>query len=354
MNFSFNAGFIEGNMIYYSDNFCNSLSAFNLKTNTINFLCQFPDEKENQVFLHKKAFRYGEQVVFIPETAKNIHILNIRTKEINAIPVEKWGERRFSFCDATVIGDSIWIMPGNLEQKIVKYSFKKNIVEYITSFKYYVDKSYFNQKQLAWRCCNKDEIIYLGVIGSNKIISFNTLNNTVKVIESSVEAIDSIYYFCDSFWICSLNGKVYKYDLNKYNPIKFPSEEKADRPFVIVHSQDPTIYFIPSNNNNQIYVINESNEAIAITNLEFEYSYNNRFVRYENWCQWNDKIVLFTAYFDKIVLFDRMKMSLFESSLSEKKQNMYTIAFRIATARDVIMAEGELCSLDSFVNELNK
>ena len=351
MRLSINAGAVYGDNLFFSDNSSNSLYRLDLMSLQLERIGEFPRESEN-FFLHRKCLIYGENLYFVPNMANNLHKYNVIEKKVESIGIERDCISRFNFSDAEIVNGSLWILPGNCDQRVAKIDLNSESVEYYSSYHNNDGKKYKTDKQLFWRSCFFDDKFLFALLGTNIIIEFNTLSNSWREIEIEPQNLYSIYNIDGVLYIMTFKGEVYIWDYKRTTMAKMnlPVDDKGDEAYIPIKITKDELYLIPCFGR-EILIKMGHNTYVKQNGLELENSKRiNNVIRYENWTRWGNNAVLLPAFDDSIAVIKKGKIEIIgcDKFHDSYKNKVYELT-RLMTNKD-IMSEGVLCNLDDYLD----
>ena len=350
MGLSINAGVVYEDDLFFSDNSSNSLCRLNLISYQLERLDVFPCESE-EYFLHRKCLINGENLYFIPNMSNNLHKYNIIEKKIQPIKIEKDCESRFNFCDALIVNGVLWILPGNSGQRVVEYELNSSKIRYHSSFSDRLEQ-FEVSKQLFWRSCYYEGVFLFAMLGTNKIIEFNTLNDNWCEIEVEPTNLYSIYNIDEDLYIITYKGEVYLWNYKNNSVTKADLKVDIDKEeaYIPIKISEEELYLLPCFGR-EILTKRGFNKFVKKEGFTLNSSGRiNRIIRYENWTRWRDKALLLPAFDDDISIIANEEIIIIDSEkLNGSYKNKKYELIRSMTNEGVIW-EGFLCDLSDFLD----
>ena len=117
--FTFDAGKIVGNDLYFSSNYLNGLYKKDIRTGEVQFLGCFPKEKVGKDHLHKACYLWNDYLIFMPESSFHLHMWNINKMQFDTVDLDRYSDH-YAFGDGCVVDDSVIIFPAVLEQPLLR------------------------------------------------------------------------------------------------------------------------------------------------------------------------------------------------------------------------------------------
>lgn len=350
MGLSLNAGAVYGDDLFFSDNSSNSLYRLNLGSVQLERLDEFPQESE-EFFLHRKCLLHGDNLYFVPNMANNLHKYNVVEKKIESIGIERDCKGRFNFSDAEIVNESLWILPGNSDQRVTKIDLNSGSVEYYSSY-HNKDIKYKTDKQLFWRSCYFDDKFLFALLGTNIIVEFNMLKKSWREIEIDPQNLYSIYNIDGELYVVTSKGEVYIWDYKSSTITKMnlPFGVGMDEAYIPIMITKEESYLIPCFGR-EILKKKGHDTYEKQNGLELENSKRiNNVIRYENWTKWRNKAVLLPAFDDCIAVIEKgiIRIIGFDRFHDSYKSKVYELTRQMTN--EGIMSEGILCGLDDYLD----
>ena len=97
------------NKSYLSSACFNGLIEIDNESNTASIIRKFPEENVFMYLLHHKIYKSGDEIIFAPDMAKNIHIMDINSKEINCIDFKNDCKYNSRCIDSYIWDNKLWL-----------------------------------------------------------------------------------------------------------------------------------------------------------------------------------------------------------------------------------------------------
>ena len=354
------AGAIYENQLYYSDNLCNALMRFDLTTELANYIGEFPNVGSAETYIHKRAYVYGDNIYFIPDKGKNIPIYHIKTNEIEFVEVYRSSDTDYVFCDGLFYGNFLWIFPGNIEQPMIRFDLSSKKTEILNNFYGIFHEKIEKQQQGFCKICRVKDDVYMALLSTSKIIKYNMRNMSIKVIDSKIAQLDSVYSIDEEIIICTIDGKAYLWNTNidEKTLCTLHRTRKVKGAYAAAVSKNREIYLIPNNgkeilkkrknepvfDNSELLVFDEDmvfNEDMKSVNE----------VNFETYCQWGNDLILFPFQGRQVVVLSNREVRELKGELAPE-QEMYRDKSYQAARKNIlehIQHEGDLYSLKEYI-----
>lgn len=221
------------NLTYFSCNTFNGLFSYDNDIKNIAFVSWFSDEPFLATFIHQKAIRFRNKIVFIPFNSGKISIYDIYTKEIKSILINS---SPYAFCiDAVQYEEYVWLFFAHENHSVVKFCLDNYSVEYLISNKDIINNI---SNYTPWRIFYtpfsiSNTKIYGGVWGTNSVFcldlktgAWNTRQINIKNIKLSSVVKSEEYYYCTAV----KSNYIYKYNIstNQYDILRVSENIEAN------------------------------------------------------------------------------------------------------------------------------
>lgn len=324
MKLSFNAGAVCENILYFSDNTCNALMKLNLLDGQLAYISNFPCE-EDQLFIHKQCIKIKDKLYFVPNAGHNIHIYDLNSGDISNVRICRNCPTRLLFNGGILIDDELWIIPCDISQEVICLNISSMEVKSLFKFENDLKNHVSDSKQAFWKFCLHEKNIYMALIRTNIIVKFDIEKCKIEMVETEVDNIDSIYRTNNSFWICTIDGKVYLWEEeeNKCEKAILEGNRNDGGAYVIAESLTGDIYLIPHYGcqimkKSKECVVFKGNNEFYISNKELKI----KRVNFESFDIYKNKIILFPGFGSDIIIIDKCGINVVKAVLNEK-DNIY-------------------------------
>lgn len=225
MKCSFVAGKIVGGKLFFSLGQFNSLFMYDFQTEDVEHIGFFRGEPKNRSNIHNKAFLYNEEIVFIPSAySKHVHIYNMKNKTLHAIDIPVNSTGTYWVSDACIVDDFLWIMPGDLEQKIIKIDLKSGECVSLKPLNISLQAKtaqIFNKISLC------EGVIYMPVTYGNQLVLYETTSGELIVKNLDIENMTASYCVNNKIYLCTCDGHVALYEDDKCSLCVIEGEESS-------------------------------------------------------------------------------------------------------------------------------
>lgn len=186
---------IESNIIWTSALQYNALCNLNIETKENHFIALFPNEDLYEWRLHCKAIKVDNEIYFIPDRSKHLHVYNVQSNSIDSYSMNAEEGARFS--NGIKYKDAIYII-----QRLPKISFHK--VNLVTKEIMEISLQWDNiTASVAREVIQKDQYIYMASTQQNRIIRFDTVLECIDMFEVAGrnEGFGTICFGGKYFWL---------------------------------------------------------------------------------------------------------------------------------------------------------
>lgn len=226
MHFSFSAGIVLGDSLFFSDNTINGLFKTDLIGHETMYIGSFQNEDHCKGLMHKQAISKDDMIYFVPNQGFNVHVFNIETFEIKNIPLYKVDELRYVFSGGVIFEDYLYIVPGVISQPVISINLKTYEQKLIDIGLASVLKNAPNDKQLFSRIDVFGDKVYMPVLSQNRVVEYNIPQNSIKMVTVSQENLANIYVIDNSILISTLYSGLYYYDVGNKEIVEIKGDEK--------------------------------------------------------------------------------------------------------------------------------
>ncbi len=185
---------INDSDIWFSSMTFNGLYRYCIKEKKTDFIGSFPKEKHNEWRLHGKALKVDEEIFFLPNRSRYIHVYDIKRQQIFTYDMKING--RINCKNAVLYKGSIYFVSENPEITLCQINIEtKQIKKYVIDLNDYKggicpDEVILNGK------------LYLACVCKNIVIEYNLDSKTYRLykISKSFQGFGTIAYDGKFFW----------------------------------------------------------------------------------------------------------------------------------------------------------
>ncbi len=113
-------GLIENcNKTYLSSTCFNGLIEVDNNSNIARIIKKFPKENVFMYLLHHKLYKNGNEIIFTPDLAKNIHVMDIDSNEITCIDFKSHPNCNARCIDSYIWDNKLWLFFSNRKMPII-------------------------------------------------------------------------------------------------------------------------------------------------------------------------------------------------------------------------------------------
>lgn len=195
----------------------NGIFKINLQTGESIFAGRFPDEQSDGSRLYCAAAYYAGKIIFIPNSAKNIAIYDLKNNMVETIAVKKVDKKifphykaNFKFADYVIYENNIYLISATYPA-IIKMNLESLETEYITGW---VPNEYFFFRK--GKFLEKDSFV-VPSSNSNLVLRFDLKNDVAKVyrVGNNTGGYWSIVKEGKSYWLAPKTpGPVIEWEIN--------------------------------------------------------------------------------------------------------------------------------------------
>ena len=322
MGYSFCAGKVLGDLLFFSDDNINALCCVDLCNGSTVYLGQFPNEDSLLNNQHVKCLeRYGK-LFFIPNCGSHIHIFDPDSKRIDSVNFPKNIEARFVVSGAFFVDDILWIFPASINQPIITFDIANQIVEKKNSL--FDDlKNYKNDSgQDIWKICKIADIVILAILGTSILVKYSLGDGRISIKDSGINNIEGVYNVDDSVVICTSDAKMYQCDeaIETYKELILGDSISNKGAYLVASNYVGIAYFIPNTGRNIYRYDANSTRFIRLTlqSRREEMMYGD--INFAEYDIRRDKVVLFPRIGNDILMIqDDSVIEFVGSEISEKE-----------------------------------
>lgn len=118
------------NKRYFSSNCFNGLIEVDNQTNTTRIVKRFPQENIFMYLMHHKIVRSGNELIFTPDLARTIHVMNLSSMEINCINFAKNFNYESRCIDSYIWDGKLWLFFSNRKTPITSMDLSTYRIEH--------------------------------------------------------------------------------------------------------------------------------------------------------------------------------------------------------------------------------
>lgn len=306
MGYSFCAGKIIGDTLYYSDDIINALCRVDLISHQATFVKPFPNEKSIIRNQHIKCLEHQKKLYFIPNSGNYIHILDLYSEEIEYIKVPKQVEGKFAISGACFVDDVLWIFPANKNQSMITLNVVDQSVEQKGNFEKIIENYKKEGVQDIWKIAKVDNQTYFALIGTKIVIRYSMVDESIDVLETNVDGIEAVYACGRKLIICTIDSKVYEWNIkyDSYKEIDFDNKIQEKNAYLVANKNSESLYFIP-NTGSSFYKYNMESKQLSRINTDLlSMELLTGVINYAEYDLWDDKVVLFPRIGNNILIIE--------------------------------------------------
>lgn len=355
MELSFGAGAVCDNILYFSDATCNALMKLNLLDGHLSYITSFPDEEE-KFYIHKQCVKNADKLYFIPNTGYNIHIYDLKSGDVSWVHVNRCNSTRLVFNGGVILDDKLWVVPCDISQELICLDISTRRVNVFPSLEKDLKSYVSNFKQPFWKYCVFEKKMYIALLKTNKIAKYDFENFKMEIIETEIESIDAIYRSRDTFWLCTVDGRVYLWEekINKCVSVVLEDDENNGGAYSVSESLMGEVYLIPSYGRQimkrRLDNVFKGNDEFFINSKELEI----KGVNYEFYDVSANKIFLFPICGSNVVVLKDTGVSIVEAIL-DGGDDIYFSKKNRALNNELnhnVYYEGRSIGLECYINAL--
>lgn len=215
--YTFDAGMVIGNILYFSSNCLNGLYMKDLISGQTSLLAVFPDESKEQFCLHKNCILWKNKLIFLPSFAKHIHIWDIDEQQFTSVSVSSKAEGE-SYADGCICQDILYLFPIVPETGLFIYDLKNNRSLENLAFQDWCQENINNDdvEKVFTRVCQKSEKMILPVYGTDSIVIYEPMCGKISRRKLPVENIFFIVNYESNGYLAATNNdcNIYFLDMN--------------------------------------------------------------------------------------------------------------------------------------------
>lgn len=249
--YTYNAGIVVDENLYFSSNTVNGLYRRDLITNEVIFLGTFPNEKIGVFHLHKDCVRWNNLLVFLPETASYLHIWDLETKHFICVDLERNTDEPI-YADGCVFENCLYIFPAILTQPLLKYNLLVGTLERNDRFSNRLFKEKIENESYYYlaRIVIIDEFVLFPIQNTNTVYKYSLKNDLFEKIKLPIENIFALFLCDNRFFIsCVKTDIIYACDLDFKEITEYLINDECDKGKRIVNnvfSAGRDVYAIPA------------------------------------------------------------------------------------------------------------
>ncbi len=357
MRYSFCAGKIIDNKLYYSDDMMNALCCIDLYSQQATYLDRFPDEGDLVRYQHVKCLEHQGKLYFVPNCGKHIHILDLSTMDIVPITIPKSGDNRFVFSGAVFVDDTLWIFPATIDQTVIKLNTEDMSIEQKSFWHDSFSKHKNKGDQAVWKICKAGDHIYAAILGTSIIVTYSLKDGSSSMVDTEMNKLEAVYPYLseDELIICTADSRIYEWNIgnNTYNElfIKEPSDNKGA--YIVISDYRGSFYSIPNTGMTFFRYSASSNSFTKLQSTAVNEECLNGVINYAEYDVWDSRIVLFPRIGNRILIIENDRISAFNGdSISDEtyKSRYYEALDHIS--KKGIVNENAGFRVDDFVQML--
>lgn len=361
--YTFDAGCVVENELYFSSNFLNGLYSRNLVTGDVRFIGEFPDETHERCHLHKQCLRWNNKLIFLPSLSRHIHIWDIKEERFTQI---KLSDRTTAemYAGGCIYCDKLFLFPILLEECLVIYDLQTKSLQEVSYFTEWCKNNIHpqNDKYTFTRICQIDNEVYMPVNKSDEIVIFNLAAQslTYKTVEVkdlffivagdngmkwAVTNSEKYIYLLDDF--LNVKEKIYC-DISKQKPI-----QSINNLIVL----DREVYVLPRKSGRILRLNRAKRKFECLKNDDLLRYYNESGIKFLGFGIYQEKILIYPRNSDGILCIENGEVTCLKNNFDlekykKKYQEHYQRYISSIFKKEEIMKESELVTLQDFISDI--
>lgn len=249
-------------VIWFSNLLYNGLFQYNIETDELRYEGKFPEERVGQLFMHRKAVMYESRLIFFPAGGTHIHVVDLDTMKMNAIPVHGWyHEGSCKVSEAFREGDQYILWPGNWQDAPLRFSPKDGAFEKTgIQLKPSSGLEGYREEVMFWEWAAAGHTVCAALAGTSCIVTGDLSQGTVKYIDTGLPELFGVFAVGEEIWALPLKGtsvyvlngnmrviRSYSFDQEPVQERLFNQVAELDRQVVLLPARAEHIYRIEKN-----------------------------------------------------------------------------------------------------------
>ncbi|MGN0385616.1 MAG: hypothetical protein ACI4EX_07005 [Lachnospiraceae bacterium] len=363
--YTFDAGYIIEDKLYFSSNFLNGLYVRDLNSNETRLIDCFPMEAINQHHLHKKCLAWESKLIFLPSLSAFIHIWDMQSHKFTTVKLTDSTPKDL-YADGEIYDDKLYIFPVTMDNSSIVYDLKKDECISNTRFDEWCAQNIeaVNPSFVFTRVCKRENEILLPVYESNIIVHYNLDSGDVGVKKTEVEDLFFVTYNenNDDLWAVTNRGE-YVYVLDdlynvkcKYN-YSILNGGNMGRRVNNIEFIENDIFILPAKEE-QIYKLNRNVGIFEAIKTERELKiYNSEDVNFFRCGIYNGNLLVFPRNAACMLYVKDEKVDFinnnFDSDLYCANNPIhYQMFIKSIYNRDEICTESDIVTLQDFIDNM--
>lgn len=359
INISFDAGVVVGNKLFLSEKQFNALLEIELDTGEVRYVGCFSKEKEICTDLHRKALKYENSIIFIPQRAKYIALFNLDSYEISFVDIQRKNRIKTLFSDCFIDNGTLWLFPAVIEQSLLKIDLKtKEIMEEKNFNQKLCDVDVIEAKEMITKVCKVRDQVYFVILNTSKVVCYDTKTQEVFINKTKIQRVNTIFSVGKELWVSNQSG----YEIYLYNP---DTRSATGNEIITWDVKRGSNHVIPAKNGDVFLIPDYGREVLKMNKKSkvFERqeemimksgAVESRGLHYLNFDYWGNKIVLFPGLGDPVVIIDNNQLEELNLWTSDEKNislKRCTEALKTEIGFEIIR-EKSIHSLDIYINSI--
>ena len=257
------------NCIWGSARWFNGLIKIKLDSMKAEYVCDFPNEDIGAMSLHSKAITKNEKIFFLPGKSRYVHIVDIKTLEIQVIGLEIFNYEKEYY--AKEDKKTVYLIPKMVGGDILKLNLETLKMDVLIEWKRIEDRININNDFVFLRVAKYNNKLKLPIHNSSEIIIIDVNNQVISVKNATkskwLGAIDSK----NGAWLLSNESpNIYHWNIEEdsikeYKHYSIKELDNKKPTFTYGIEMEDKVYFIPSYSYSEIGCIKNNNfEAIYL------------------------------------------------------------------------------------------
>lgn len=316
--------FRDGETLWLSNYDYNAFIKWNMDSGCAEIVDFFPQISRERGRLHRRVFRVGEKLYFIPFRGNRIHIWNLTQ--------EMWEEVRISeediiIADAYMSENCFWIFPSYRQNPIMLFHIDTRQIEMLTDLTReigdYVGK-YITWMFLDITCvCQRENFFYLAEYRRTQIFCIDSMEKKLVRVWNNEESVHDPkagndekrikqqgINLCgeDAFWLTSMEEKevyLWKPEEGIKKIYRFQTKMYGNRvPFFRVVDVNETYALVLPCHSNRLFRINKTTDEITGIRYPSEFARRNIYSLYCGYDKKGNEVFLYPKGGNGLLIID--------------------------------------------------
>lgn len=210
---SFNGAYFDGDNIYVSSLGFNGIVKINSATGKAEYICKFKEVCSNALSLHHKVYNYEGCLIFVPDSAKGIHVFNIHEAETTYLPIDKKDAKRTRCIGSILMDNQLWLFYAHVDHPVVIIDLNTFEMQYFYGILECLPQEILKRKNAVafWSSFVQKGKRVFGVIwNSSYIVEIDTERKKVIIheLKGTRCRLSGIAYDGNCFWLIEAKDKV--------------------------------------------------------------------------------------------------------------------------------------------------